>query len=35
VRPAIQAALASPRPAVVEAVVDPEEKPAKPDDLRV
>jgi pyruvate dehydrogenase (quinone)/pyruvate decarboxylase len=35
VRPAIQAALASPRAALVEAVVDPEEKPAKPDELRV
>jgi pyruvate dehydrogenase (quinone)/pyruvate decarboxylase len=35
VRPAIAAALASPKPALVEAVVDPEEKPAKPDDLRV
>jgi len=34
IRPAIQAALASPRAALVEAVVDPEEKPAKPDELR-
>jgi pyruvate dehydrogenase (quinone) len=35
VRGAIQAALHSPRAAIVEAVVDPEEKPAKPDELRV
>jgi pyruvate dehydrogenase (quinone) len=35
VGPAIQAALNSPRAAIVEAVVDPEEKPTKPDDLRV
>jgi pyruvate dehydrogenase (quinone) len=35
VRPAIQPALASPRTALVEAVVDAEEKPTKPDDLRV
>ena len=35
VRPVIQAALASPRAALIEAVVDPEEKPAKPDELRV
>ena len=35
VRTAIQAALASPKAALVEAVVDPEEKPAKPDELRV
>jgi pyruvate dehydrogenase (quinone) len=34
VRPAIQAALASPKAALVEAVVDPEEKPSKPDELR-
>ena len=34
VRPAIQAALASPKAALVEAVVDPEEKPTKPDELR-
>jgi pyruvate dehydrogenase (quinone) len=34
IRPAIQAALASPKPAVVEAVVDPEEKPSRPDELR-
>jgi pyruvate dehydrogenase (quinone)/pyruvate decarboxylase len=35
VRPAIQAALASPRAALVEAVVDANEKPTKPDELRV
>ncbi|MBV8888217.1 MAG: pyruvate oxidase [Alphaproteobacteria bacterium] len=34
VRPAIQAALASPKPALVEAVVDAGEKPEKPDDLK-
>ena len=34
-RPAIQAALRSPRPALVEAVVDANEKPANPDELRV
>ena len=34
VRGAIQAALRSPRAALVEAVVDAEEKPAKPDELR-
>jgi pyruvate dehydrogenase (quinone) len=33
--PAIQAALRSPRPALVEAVVDVGEKPANPDQLRV
>jgi len=34
VRPAIQAALNSAGPALVEAVVDANEKPAKPDELR-
>jgi TPP-dependent trihydroxycyclohexane-1,2-dione (THcHDO) dehydratase len=34
VRTAIQAALNSPGPAIVEAVVDAEEKPAKPEELR-
>jgi pyruvate dehydrogenase (quinone) len=34
VRPAIHAALSSPRAALVEAVVDANEKPAKPDELR-
>jgi pyruvate dehydrogenase (quinone) len=34
VRPAIQAALTSSRPALVEAVVDANERPAKPDQLR-
>jgi thiamine pyrophosphate-dependent acetolactate synthase large subunit-like protein len=34
VRPAIQAALSSARAAVVEAVVDANEKPTKPDDLK-
>jgi pyruvate dehydrogenase (quinone)/pyruvate decarboxylase len=34
VRPAIQAALSSARPALVEAVVDVNEKPAKPDELK-
>jgi pyruvate dehydrogenase (quinone) len=35
VRPAIQAALRSPKTALVEAVVDPEEKPADPDEVRI
>jgi pyruvate dehydrogenase (quinone) len=35
VRPAIQAALSSPRPALVEAIVDPDEKPTDPNDLRI
>jgi pyruvate dehydrogenase (quinone) len=35
VRPAIQAALSSRKPALVEAVVDADEKPAKPDELKV
>src|SRR6201996_1688213 len=35
VRTAIQAALASPKAALIEVVVDPEEKPAKPGELRV
>jgi len=35
VRPAIEAALRSPRAALVEAWVNPEEKPAKPDELKV
>jgi pyruvate dehydrogenase (quinone) len=35
IRPAIQAALRSPRAALVEALVDAEEKPANPDELRV
>jgi pyruvate dehydrogenase (quinone) len=35
VQPAIQAALNSPRAALVEAVVDADEKPAKPDELKV
>jgi pyruvate dehydrogenase (quinone) len=35
IRPAIQAALASPKPALVEAIVDPDEKPADPDELRI
>lgn len=34
VRPAIRAALGSSKPALVEAVVDAEEKPTKPDELR-
>jgi pyruvate dehydrogenase (quinone)/pyruvate decarboxylase len=34
IRPAIAAALRSPRPALVEAVVDADEKPAKPNELR-
>jgi len=34
VRSAIQAALNSPGPAIVEAVVDAEEKPSKPDELK-
>jgi pyruvate dehydrogenase (quinone) len=34
VRPAIQAALASPKPALVEAVADANEKPTKPNELR-
>jgi pyruvate dehydrogenase (quinone) len=35
VRPAITSALRSPRAAIVEAVVDPDEPPAKPEDVRV
>jgi pyruvate dehydrogenase (quinone) len=35
VRPAIQAALSSPRPALVEAIVDSDEKPTDPDELKV
>jgi pyruvate dehydrogenase (quinone) len=35
VRPAIAAALRSPKPAIVEAVVDANEKPADPEQLRV
>jgi pyruvate dehydrogenase (quinone) len=35
VRPAIQAALSSPMPALVEAIVDPDEKPTDPDELRI
>ena len=35
VRPAIQAALSSPRPALVEAIVDSNEKPTDPDELKV
>jgi hypothetical protein len=31
----IQAALSSRRPALVEAVVDPDEKPTDPDELRI
>jgi pyruvate dehydrogenase (quinone) len=34
IKPAIRAALASPKPALVEAVVDAEEKPSKPDELK-
>jgi pyruvate dehydrogenase (quinone) len=34
VRPAVQAALASPNAALLEAVVDAEEKPTKPDELK-
>jgi pyruvate dehydrogenase (quinone) len=34
VRPAIQSALRSPRAALVEAVVDADEKPTKPDELK-
>jgi pyruvate dehydrogenase (quinone) len=35
IRPAIQAALRSPRAALVEAIVDADEKPADPEELRV
>jgi pyruvate dehydrogenase (quinone) len=35
IRPAIEAALRSTKPTLVEAVVDANEKPAKPDELRV
>ena len=35
VLPAIQAALSSPKPALVEAIVDPDEKPTDPDELRI
>jgi pyruvate dehydrogenase (quinone) len=34
IRPALQMALSSPRPALVEAMVDANEKPAKPDELK-
>ena len=34
VRPALQAALNSPKAALVEALVDVNEKPAKPEELR-
>jgi pyruvate dehydrogenase (quinone)/pyruvate decarboxylase len=34
IRPSIEAALRSPRAALVEALVDPDEKPAKPEKLR-
>ena len=34
VRPAVQAALSSPRAAIVEAIVDANERPAKPDELK-
>jgi thiamine pyrophosphate-dependent acetolactate synthase large subunit-like protein len=34
VRPAIESALRSPRAALVEAVVDADEKPTKPDELK-
>jgi thiamine pyrophosphate-dependent acetolactate synthase large subunit-like protein len=33
--PAIKSALESPRAALVEAVVDPNERPAKPEQLKV
>jgi pyruvate dehydrogenase (quinone) len=35
IRSTIQAALSSPRPVLVEAIVDANEKPAKPEELRV
>jgi thiamine pyrophosphate-dependent acetolactate synthase large subunit-like protein len=35
VRPALQAAFASKKPAIVEAIVDAEEKPTKPHELKV
>ncbi len=35
IRPAIEAALRSPRPALVEAIVDPDEKPTNPEELRI
>ena len=35
VKSAVRAAFASPGPALVEAIVDAEEKPTKPQDLRV
>jgi thiamine pyrophosphate-dependent acetolactate synthase large subunit-like protein len=35
IRPAIMSALRSPRAAIVEAVVDADEKPTKPDELKV
>jgi hypothetical protein len=34
-QPALQAALASPKPALIEAVVDADEHPAKPDALAI
>ncbi len=33
--PTLKAAFATPRPTLIEAVVDPEEKPCKPQDLKV
>ena len=35
VGPVIQAALSSRRPALVDAIVDPDEKPTDPDELRI
>ncbi|MBV9532274.1 MAG: pyruvate oxidase [Bradyrhizobium sp.] len=35
IKPAIRAALSSPKPALVEAVVDADERPTKPDELKV
>jgi thiamine pyrophosphate-dependent acetolactate synthase large subunit-like protein len=35
IEPAIEALLKSPRAAVLEAVVDPDEKPALPHELKV
>jgi hypothetical protein len=35
IAPAIRAALTFPGPALVEAIVDADEKPAKPDELKV
>lgn len=34
IRPAIEAAFRSPKPAIIEAIVDPEEQPLKPEEVK-